>query len=324
MRDDMQNILNITNGHCAIKVMEEAGVAGTFLPWMDVLHEGPVPKGLTLEELSKVRGEFIVRRGWGPPEVIERDFIERDNVVKSFHKYEKVILWFEHDLYDQLQVLQILDWFQSNSKDEAKVSLICRDKYLGALSPDEMRGLMQYEEPVTGKHLLLASRAWAAFREDSPEKWNHLLTEELSVLPFLQGAIVRMLEEYPNCKNGLSRTAQQALQIIAEGEKKAGKVFGRSQGLEERIFLGDASFWVILQEFLDSSPALLTLTGGEVLTQPTVNDGELAITPVGVEVLSGKRNWLGVTKRDRWIGGVHIEPNHDWCWDGDSGSIVKK
>jgi len=137
-------------------------------------------------------------------------------------------------------------------------------------------------------------------------------------------AIIRMLEEYPNINNGLSRTAQQALKIILEGENLAGKVFGLSQESEDRVFLGDSSFWVILQELLNSSPALLKLPKDKKLTPPTAKDQELTITPVGLEVLSGKRNWLEVTNIDHWIGGVHLEGDNIWYWDPDSSSIVKR
>jgi hypothetical protein len=320
----MRNILNITNGDSAVEIMKKAEIPGVFLPWRDVLHDGPVPKGLTLEELSKIRSEFIISQNWGTPEDIERHFIERDNILKSFDKYEKVILWFEHDLYDQLQILQILDWFNVNGKNEIKLSIICKDKYLGCLSPDEMKEFLKFEEPVTEKHLLLSSKAWAAFRENSPELWCQLLNEDTSALPFLKGAVIRMLEEYPSCNNGLSRTGQQALEIISKGEKLAGKAFGLNQELEERVFLGDSSFWVILQEFIDSSPALLKLPEGKKLTLPTAKDQELTVTPVGLEVLSGKRNWLEITSLDRWVGGVHLEPSNVWCWNSDSGSVEKR
>lgn len=319
----MRNILNITNGDCAVDIMKKAEIPGAFLPWRDVLHDGPVPKGLTLEELSKIRSRFIISRNWGTPENIDRHFIERDNALKSFGKYEKVILWFEHDLYDQLQILQILDWFNVNGENEIKLSIICKDKYLGCLSPEEMKDLLKFEEPVTKNHLLLSSKAWAAFRENSPGPWCQLLKEDTSVLPFLKAAVIRMLKEYPNCNNGLSRTGQQALEIISKGEKLAGKAFGLNQELEERVFLGDSSFWGILQEFIDSSPALLKLTEGKKLVLPTAKDQELTITPVGLEVLSGKRNWLEITSLDRWVGGVHLEPSNVWCWNSDSGSVVK-
>ncbi|MBA2483483.1 MAG: hypothetical protein H0V39_03495, partial [Nitrosomonas sp.] len=110
----MKNILNITNGDSTVGVMEKANIPGDFLPWRDVLYEGPVPDDLLLENLSKIRANFIINRNWGKPETVKQSFIERDNTFKSFDKYKKVILWFEHDLYDQLQLLQILDWFSQN------------------------------------------------------------------------------------------------------------------------------------------------------------------------------------------------------------------
>ncbi|MDF1643577.1 MAG: hypothetical protein P1U80_05275 [Pseudomonadales bacterium] len=311
----MGDILNITNGDSAVEIMKKAGIPGKFLPWKDVLHDGPVPKGLGLEELSKIRAEFIIGRGWGEPENIRRDFIERDDTLKSFREYEKVILWFEHDLYDQLQILQILDWFHDKDKNGVELSIICRDKYLGMLSPGEMKNLLIFEEPITEKHLVLSSKAWSAFRENSPKEWCQLLDKDISVLPYLKGAVTRMLEEYPNSDNGLSRTEQQALKIISKGESLAGKVFGLSQKSEERMFLGDSSFWVLLQEFIDSSPELLTLREGTKLAYPTARDQELTITPVGLDVLYGKRHWLDIKDYDRWIGGVHLEHGSVWCWE---------
>jgi hypothetical protein len=60
----MKKVLNITNGNSAVKIMRQADIPGTFLSWDDVLHDGPVPAGLLLEELSKVRAQFIVECGW--------------------------------------------------------------------------------------------------------------------------------------------------------------------------------------------------------------------------------------------------------------------
>ena len=51
-------MLHITNGDCAVAVLSRA-VSGTFLPWRDVLHEGPVRAGLSLEQLSAERARFM-------------------------------------------------------------------------------------------------------------------------------------------------------------------------------------------------------------------------------------------------------------------------
>lgn len=304
--------------------MQEAAIAGDILPWRDVLHDGPVPDSLTLDELSQIRIQFIIERGWGTPEKIKDSFVERDQALQSFKKYSKIILWFEHDLYDQLQMLQILDWFSSNPLERTQLALICTDQYLGTLTPDEMKGLVSYEEPVTQEHIMLASQAWSAFRSSSPEMWCELLNTDTSVLPFLQGAIIRQLEEYPDCSNGLSRTAQQALEIISKGEKRPGKIFGLYQDTEARRFLGDSSFWVILHELLASNPPLLELPEGKELTLPSRPDQELTITAAGRDVLAGKRDWLEIVALDRWIGGVHLTSDNIWCWNPSARSLAKR
>ncbi len=315
----MGNILNITNGDSAVEIMKKAGIPGEFLPWRDVLHEGPVPGNLSLEELSDVRAKFISDHGWGDAEEIRMSFRERDKVLKSYKEYEKVILWFEHDLYDQLQLIQILDWFQGQQSEGTTISLICTDQYLGMLTPDEMSSLFKFEAPIADPQLELAKRSWAAFREKTPEKWSALLKEDTVALQFLEGAIVRMLEEFPNKKNGLSRTEAQALKIISEGEKRPGRIFGYNQKLEERMFIGDASFWDILHGFLVASPPLLTLPNGKKLTLPARSDQELTITSEGEDVLSGKRNWLDIRELNRWIGGTHLRQDNVWCWDSVNG-----
>ena len=316
----MENILNITNGDSAVETMQRANIPGVFLPWRDVLHEGPVPEGLSLEELSRVRAQYIASQGWGEAEQIKKGFAERDKNLESCAQYERVVLWFEHDLYDQLQLLQILDWFQVHKPDNP-LSMVCTENYLGMLSPAEMQGLVQYQEPVTQAQLSIASKAWAAFRSNTPEKWSALQREDTCALPFLEGAIFRMLEEYPSTYNGLSRTANQALQIIAGGEQRFGKIFIQNQALEKRVFMGDASFWVILQALLDSTPPLLEYSKNEKLTWLALKDSKLFITPAGKEVLAGRSHWLEISNPDYWIGGVHLTQENLWCWDSGSNTI---
>jgi len=319
----MERILNITNGDSAVNIMKQAGIPGTFLPWRDILHDGPVPAGLSLEELSMVRASFIANRGWGASEAVVQDFRERDIVLKSYVQYEKVILWFEHDLYDQLQILQILDWYHQHQPIKPELVMICVDQYLGMLSPEQMATLNRYEQAVLEEQLELASKAWAAYRSATPEKWCALLQSDTRALPYLDGAIARQLQEYPDCRTGLSRTARQALTLIAHGEKRPGRVFGLYQQTEERRFLGDASFWVMLHELLESSPPLLKLAEGKALSLPASPDQALTITTAGEEVLAGKRNWLDNLVLDRWMGGVHLTSSNSWCWNPVTASLSK-
>jgi hypothetical protein len=320
----MARILNITNGDSAVDIMLQAKIPGIFLPWRDVLHDGPVPEGLSLQALSQLRAKFIAQRGWGDAEQIQKDFTERDNVLKNFEQYDRVILWFEHDLYDQLQLIQILDWFNFNNPQQLPLSIICTDQYLGTLSAQQLSSLFEFEIPVTQHHLDLSSKAWSAFRASTPLEWQALLETDTSPLPFLQGAIIRMLQEYPACENGLSRTARQALTIVGQNVTHPGQVFAASQQAEQRVFLGDSSFWEILNEMLASTPSLLKLAEGTEIKRPVIPNQKLSITAAGKAVLANELNWLDIFPTDRWIGGVHLTQDALWCWNEAEGCVVAK
>jgi len=320
----MPKVLNITNGDSAVDIMKQAGISGDFLPWRDVLHDGPVVSGFSLEVLSELRAQFISNRGWGEADAIKQSFIERDNKLKSYQDYDKVILWFEHDLYDQLQIIQILDWFSQNSSDGDALSMICTENYLGMLSPDEMKNMTQYELPVTIEQLALANKAWSAFGSDNASDWASLLDEDTTALPFLAGAILRQLEEYPDCVTGLSRTAYQALKVFSQGETRCGKVFGEYAKTEECQFLGDLSFWVILNEMASANPRLLVPKAGGSLQRSVSQKDDLLITELGKDVLQGKASLLDYYDINRWIGGTHLNKDFIWCWDADKQELVEK
>ena len=79
----MHSIFNITNGDSAVNIMQQAGIPRVFLPWQDVLHNGPVPAKFILAELSRVRSQFLADCGWGEFAEIHKGFIDRDNQLKA-------------------------------------------------------------------------------------------------------------------------------------------------------------------------------------------------------------------------------------------------
>ncbi|HJP25911.1 MAG TPA: hypothetical protein QF550_01165, partial [Arenicellales bacterium] len=85
----MTSRLIITNGDAAVDVMKRAGLADHFLPWRDVLYEGPVLAGLDLTSLSTLRARFISDRGWGEPERVLHSFRERDRELERAGNYPR-------------------------------------------------------------------------------------------------------------------------------------------------------------------------------------------------------------------------------------------
>ena len=112
-------MLHITNGDITVGVLKAAGMPGTYFAWRDMLHDGPVPAGLSLPELSRVRVEFIASCGWGKAEEIQRQFLTRDAALDASLSEDEVVLWFEPDLHDQLQLCQVLAWYNDQPRSRS-------------------------------------------------------------------------------------------------------------------------------------------------------------------------------------------------------------
>ena len=209
------NSLIITNGDDAVARMREAGIRGEILPWRDILHEGPVPPSLPLEDLSAVRADFLAQRGWLPKEELHAAFRSRDAMIRRHSEFESVVLWFEHDLYDQLQLIQLLDFFATERREG--LYLIQAGKYLGLEKPKALKAHFHLMEPVTEAQLALARLAWNGFRAPTPELWAGLLRGSTRILPFLRLAMLRLLEELPHPASGLSRTEATILSLSLRG-----------------------------------------------------------------------------------------------------------
>src|SRR4029078_13069258 len=139
--------------------MTEAGIDGKIIAWRDVLHEGPVDSSLSLEDLSKQRARFIAGNNWDDFAHISGDFVERDRVIRQLDYFDEVVLWFEDDLYDQLQLIQLLHFFGRGANLKNKtLSLIHGDGYIPPLTAAELKELDAKRSPVTAKQLDLAAR----------------------------------------------------------------------------------------------------------------------------------------------------------------------
>src|SRR4051794_21312582 len=139
-------MLHVTNGTSVS--LDSSGLGGEILVWADVLHEGPVPSGLGFDELTRLRGKFLDSALPAPDSAVE-NLLGRDATLSRFAEHQEVTLWFEHDLFDQLQLIQILDWFHEQTNRTTPVNLICIDSYLGHLTGAQLAELWPTRHAVT-------------------------------------------------------------------------------------------------------------------------------------------------------------------------------
>ncbi|MBV8372649.1 MAG: hypothetical protein JOY69_05265 [Candidatus Eremiobacteraeota bacterium] len=304
--------LHITNGDSVLYVFKKAGILGRHLGWRDALHEGPVPAGLTLTQTSVVRAQYIAERGYAKPIKIIAELGTRDNQILKAGEFQEVVLWFEHDLYDQLQLLQVLTTLEGLTLDPGRVTLVQSDHYLGTMTADELSPLLSRRRTATAATFKSARRAWDRFTSPSPADLLAAAAEDAIGLPFLRAALQRLCEEYPLRQDGLSRSQRHALAAVAQGCAETAELYERAQAREEAHFLGDAAFAKILDDLADERAPLLR-----------AGARGFELTALGREVLSGEADWLDTYPIDRWIGGVHLTGGHVIRWDEDGGRFVE-
>jgi hypothetical protein len=303
-------MLHITNGDLAAAVFKKAALPGQFLPWRDVLHEGPVPAGLSLEELSQVRARFIAGQGWGDAQEVEAEFSARDRALLGHADHDEVVLWFEHDLFDQLQLLQLLDWFSSRDLQKTQLSLVCGREYLGTISPERATELFCLRKAVSPAQLDLGRDSWEAFTGPDPRRLMGVIQGDTSPLPFLKSALQRHLQEFPSVRNGLSRSEAQALQAFSAGAEKPRQAFLEVSEKEAARFLGDIVFASYLERLSQGPHPLLVFEDGSPISTPRGSPGfwsrSMRLTGDGHAVLEGKADLVRINGIRRWLGGAHL------------------
>lgn len=299
--------MHVVNGDTTADGLRAAGMAGEIVVYADVLHEGPVPADDDLEWWIGVRAHYLASNAWGEEARIAAEVKQRFQVLESFRDHDDVVLWYEHDLFDQLLLICLLNWWWKHAP-LAPPSLVSPADYLGAMQAAQLRNHLELRERVTEAQLALAADAWRAFTSDDPRALVRMVSHENTVaLPHLHGALLRMLEEYPSTGNGLGRTEQQMLEIIAQSPLTPFDLFQANARREERVFMGDTTFFMRLDRLL---------RGPQPLLARPLEAGPLELTYRGEKVLQGTADDVELNGIDRWIGGVHLTRDVLWRWNG--------
>ena len=329
-------LLHILNGDSVRLTLERSSVPGAFVPYADVLHEGPVPAQTGTRETLETRARYHASRGYVTYSDAMRISGRWEAGVAAFREYDEVVLWFEHDLFDQLLLVRHLDWFSRQDRGTTALSLICIGEYpgfepfhgLGQLDANQLASLLGTREAVSSEQLALGMRVWQAFTAPGPTALDAFASEPgTGALPFLQGALRRILEEYPAVGSGLPRTERHALELLSAGPLSPVQLFRAEQRLEERVFMGDTTFWGRVRDLAAADTPLVTLEVEPHDDPGLLPGGMVTITEAGREVLAGRADAVRINGFDRWLGGVHLTAASGgdvaWRWDASAGRLAR-
>ena len=319
-------MLHIHNGDSAAGAARSSSVTGEHLAWREALVCGPAPAGLTPEEFRRVRADHLASTYGVNIEKCEQELRAQEAALSAFSDHEEVVLWFEHDLFCQVQLIYLLDWFARCELGRTKLSLICIGEFpglehfhgLGQLNAEQLASLFPQRHEVSQFQLQLGAKAWQAYSSPNPADLLSLLNSDLSSISFLERAIRKHLQRFPSTENGLGRIGNVSLDLIARGYRNFRSLFPAFARQEAEYGFGDSQLYFELKRLAQASTPLLALNSS--VTGAQTDSAEMLLstfelTEVGKAVLDGQEDFVRRNGIDSWLGGVHLqgkESNYRW------------
>lgn len=324
-------IVHLCNGDMTADRLSLADLPGDLRVWADSLDQGPL--------LPLDRAAFRARRAAfhsaGPAGRSEAEttakLAEWDQGL-ALEGIEEAVLWYEHDLFDQLALCRVL-YLLATPEAGASVfdrgvalTMVSIDRHpevpqflgLGQLEPEQLAQLWPRRTPISKDAVEEAIATWIAVTAADPRGLPFLM-KRVRALPFLAGAIERHLEELPDLASGLARSERQVLAAVGRGVA-AEALMGESQAIDPRYPITDLLLASTLATFAARG---LVSTSSSAEEQRAGTWRDLAITALGRQALAGAVDVVAELGIDRWRGGVHLSGRGPvWRWDSASRRLL--
>lgn len=265
--------VHVVNGDSVGWTLARSSLPGSVVVWRDVLHEGLIPPGPP-SLVYRQRAAFLAEAGHGSAAAIHADLAAADAaLIAALEAGRETVLWFEHDLHDQLQLVQILARVADRSARSA-LRLITLDRFpghprfagLGELSAEELLMLWPGRCSLDERVFPVAERVYSALQEQDGAVLRDVAGSSPEGLPYLPGALRRLLEERPWAAEG--RSERQILRAVAAGVRTPAGIFAATWAMEEAPYAGDDWVFRRIDELARGDGALLTTTAAGIELTP--------------------------------------------------------
>lgn len=313
--------LHIVNGDSFGDKLRATGIDGEILVWRESLYEGPIGMQMSDSALLSMRASYMNDRYGIPEDTFKSQTIEQEAKLDTLtDEVDEVVLWFEHDLYDQLMLCYLLSRIDEVTRSSFQLSLICIDGFLGVdpfyglgqLTVNQILQLQGTWLPVSEEQHSLASKVWTAYSASEPLPMAALLEEDLSPLPFLKKALEAHIARFPSMQNGLSAIQRLTLELLVDEEVSPLSLFQNLSEQASHYGLGDLQFFGILDGLWHCEHPLIQVLGGDKLPRyneawpPQFENYRVKLTHMGKLILTCKQDHIFLNGIDEWIGGVHL------------------
>lgn len=206
------SILHITNGDSTTNYLKKIGFNDEFVTWREMLCEGKTTSDVGSESFWKNRFDFLkTTYKVNKQTFIQYTLKEYRNLCKKKEQNE-IVLWFESDLYCQVNMLAVLSWIK-RYRQGYQISIIgggieTKNNKLTAftlLSEEQIKGYFKKRVSLSKDDIEYADYIWQLYCSESPLRLETVHKfNPMSPFQHLTTAIEAHLKRFPSIENGLN------------------------------------------------------------------------------------------------------------------------
>ena len=298
------SILHITNGDSTTNYLKSLQIKGEYITWREMLCEGKTSIDVGSETFWKTRFEFLK----SSYKVSKKTFI--DYTLKEYRNLsqkknqQEIVLWFEHDLFCQINMIALLSWLKKYRSGE-KISLVCSGDVIGSekrlglsqLNKEQINTHYQNRVELTQDDIEYADYIWQLYCSDSPLRLETVYKfNPMSPFVYLTDAIAMHLKGFPSIENGLNSIENYIIQTANETDPSSkNDLVSNLLKNEEGYGFGDTQYLQKIDKlktlFTSFDPVKLSRKGKKVL------DNQLNL----YRVLRDENAYLGGTRQYSYL-----------------------
>ena len=190
--------LHVRCGHDLQEPLKEAGFSGDYYVDIYPYSVGPVREGPGYLEQRARHIVDCYGDQFDPPLEYEgqlRALEDRERELHDSADYDRVVLWFEHDVTDQLSLIHLLGHYAADRRPP-RLELVNISDFpgarrftgLGELPPEALRMLWVTRKAVSAAQLRLGLDAWRALAKPNPRPLAAIMRSGTPALPLLARA----------------------------------------------------------------------------------------------------------------------------------------
>lgn len=242
----MTKILHFLNGDSTKHIFDQTNISGDVAVIRETLCHGPLSSQMD-HDFWNQRRQWFEENYFASPSAYNTSVFSELEKAKA--TYDEIIIWYEYDVFCQINMLGYLNWVLTNT--DTKVSLIYSSVGIGLLSPEDYPGLFEQRIPVSDSLAQTCQSLWRTISLPELDHLEHLTRSKLSDLPNMSNALRAFKAQ--SLGDPKFRPIHLKIKDILKSSLTNGKdIVARLLNTDHLFGYGDLQYMIILTSMRDS------------------------------------------------------------------------